>query len=159
MTRRDSRGQSLVEFALIAPIFFLLLIGLFDVGRAIYAYNTVNNAARQGARLAIVDQTVSHIEERATSEAASLGLAAGDVDVAFVEYDAPTNACGAFVADGLPDAEPGGIRNCMAVVTVTYAYTAATPLIGQLMGDIDLVGESQFRLDFYCEGPLCPVGE
>ena len=46
----------MVEFALVVPLFVLLLVGLFDVGRAVYAYNTVNNAAREAGRLAIVDQ-------------------------------------------------------------------------------------------------------
>ena len=56
--RRDrSRGQSLVEFALILPIFLLILFGLFDMGRAVYYWSTINNASREAARELIVDQT------------------------------------------------------------------------------------------------------
>src|SRR4029077_3264030 len=56
--RRDrrGRGQALVEFALVIPIFLLLLIAIFDMGRAVFAYNTLTNAAREGARIAIVNQ-------------------------------------------------------------------------------------------------------
>ena len=54
LLRRKSRGQTLVEFALILPIFVLLLVGIFDFGRAIYAYNTISNAAREAVRVAIV---------------------------------------------------------------------------------------------------------
>jgi len=46
-------GQSMVEFAILAPIFFLLLLGTIDLGRAIYIYNTISDAAREGARAAI----------------------------------------------------------------------------------------------------------
>jgi hypothetical protein len=46
-------GQSMVEFAILAPIFFLLLLGTIDLGRAIYIYNTISDAAREGTRAAI----------------------------------------------------------------------------------------------------------
>src|SRR5919108_6520180 len=44
-----SKGQSLVEFALILPAFLLLFAGVLDLGRVFYAHITVNNAAREGA--------------------------------------------------------------------------------------------------------------
>ena len=47
-------GQSLVEFALVLPLFLTILIGMVDVGRAIWANNVVANAAREAARYAIV---------------------------------------------------------------------------------------------------------
>jgi hypothetical protein len=47
------RGQSMVEFAVLAPIFFMLLLGTIDLGRAVYIYNTISDAAREGARAAI----------------------------------------------------------------------------------------------------------
>jgi Flp pilus assembly protein TadG len=46
-------GQSMVEFAVLAPIFFLLLLGTIDLGRAVYIYNAISDAAREGARAAI----------------------------------------------------------------------------------------------------------
>jgi Flp pilus assembly protein TadG len=46
-------GQSMVEFAILAPIFFLLLLGTIDLGRAIYIYNTISDAAREGTRAAV----------------------------------------------------------------------------------------------------------
>src|ERR687888_572732 len=50
---RRRSGQSMVEFAVLAPIFFLLLLGTIDLGRAIYVYNSISDAAREGARAAI----------------------------------------------------------------------------------------------------------
>jgi Flp pilus assembly protein TadG len=47
-------GQALAEFALIAPIFFLLLFGIIEAGRFIFYYELLNNATRDGARYAIV---------------------------------------------------------------------------------------------------------
>ena len=58
---RGSRGQALVEFSLVIPIFLLLLIALFDLGRGVFAYNTLTNAAREGARMAIVNQDTATI--------------------------------------------------------------------------------------------------
>ena len=44
----------MVEFALVAPIFFLLLFGIIEAGRFIFYYEMLNNATREGARYAIV---------------------------------------------------------------------------------------------------------
>ena len=52
LLRRHS-GQSMVEFAVLAPVFFLLLLGTIDLGRAVYIYNTISDAAREGTRAAI----------------------------------------------------------------------------------------------------------
>jgi hypothetical protein len=55
MTRRAKpRGQAMVEFALIFPIFILLLVGMFDLGRVVWVNNTLATAAREAARFAIV---------------------------------------------------------------------------------------------------------
>lgn len=164
LRRRKSRpsrapfaGQSLVEFALILPIFVLMLVGIFDFGRAIYAYSTINNAAREGGRWAVVDQTASHIEERAAEHAVSLGIAPGDVQI---DYRLPTalNTPGSCSGNFGKDA----IYGCVAVVQVPYAYNAATPIIGSLVGTLNLVGEARFPVEYNCvepPKPKCPVGE
>jgi len=55
MTRHDKpRGQAMVEFALVIPVFILLMVGLFDFGRVIWANDTLATAAREAARYAIV---------------------------------------------------------------------------------------------------------
>ena len=53
--RQGSRGQALPEFALVAPLFFLLLFGIIEAGRFIYYYEILSNATREGARYAIVN--------------------------------------------------------------------------------------------------------
>jgi Flp pilus assembly protein TadG len=52
--RRDERGQALVEFSLAIIIFLVLLMGVFDFGRAIYQFNGVSQAAREIARVTAV---------------------------------------------------------------------------------------------------------
>ncbi len=57
--REKSRGQAMVEFAIIAPILFLLILGTIEAGRFIFYYELVNNAAREGTRYAIVHGSLS----------------------------------------------------------------------------------------------------
>jgi Flp pilus assembly protein TadG len=87
LRRRGRRGQTLVEFALILLPFLMIVIGLFDVGRAIYGYNTVANAARSAARVAIVNQDLVDVERTAVESAAALRLqwtpGVGSTDVVF----------------------------------------------------------------------------
>jgi Flp pilus assembly protein TadG len=53
--RRRRTGQALAEFALVAPIFFLLFFGIIEAGRFMFYYEVLNNATREGARYAIVN--------------------------------------------------------------------------------------------------------
>ncbi len=48
------RGQATVEFALVGIVLFILVIGAIDVGRAVWNYNTLAQATREGTRYAIV---------------------------------------------------------------------------------------------------------
>jgi hypothetical protein len=54
---RDEGAQSLVEFALVLPLFLLIVTGIFDVARAVWQENTLAYAAREGTRYAIVHGT------------------------------------------------------------------------------------------------------
>lgn len=54
-TKVRSRGQSLVEFALVFPIFVLLVFGLIDLGRFAYLNSTISQAAREAARVGAVE--------------------------------------------------------------------------------------------------------
>lgn len=50
-------GDALVEFALVLSVLMLVLMGIFDFGRAFYANSALTNAARDGARYAIIHYT------------------------------------------------------------------------------------------------------
>lgn len=54
MSRRSQRGVAAVEFALVAGVFFMLLIGIMEMGRIMFYWNTATEATRLGARLAVV---------------------------------------------------------------------------------------------------------
>jgi len=63
--RPDSRGQALVEFALVVSLFIVVVIGIFEGARAIYTYNALSNAAREAVREAVVHQDDAAIEAEA----------------------------------------------------------------------------------------------
>lgn len=162
--RRRTRGQALVEFALVLPLFILILVGIFDLGRAVYAFNTVNNAAREAVRLAIVDQNCDAIGQTASEKASSLDVSwtyngaltpaaacaatAQDVHIEFLEPD--YTGAGTFNDSCDPgQLSPNGPRySCIAQVTVEYHYSAATPIIGNLIGPLTLTGTSQQPIEF-----------
>ncbi len=51
---RDERGAAIVEFALVAILFFMLLLGIADFGRWLFTLNAASEATRLGARVAVV---------------------------------------------------------------------------------------------------------
>jgi Flp pilus assembly protein TadG len=53
-SRHRSAGQALVETALILPVFLMLLMGIVDLGRAVWATTSLASAAREATRYAIV---------------------------------------------------------------------------------------------------------
>ena len=53
---RRPLGQALVEFALVLPVFLLIVFGIIDVGRYVYVNNAFNQAAREAARYGSVEQ-------------------------------------------------------------------------------------------------------
>ena len=77
------RGQALVEFALVIPILLLLLLGVVDFARAWNVYEVLTDAAREGAREAVVDNGKSEAEIRTIvrSAAGRAGIALPDTDI------------------------------------------------------------------------------
>jgi Flp pilus assembly protein TadG len=86
---RRRNGQSLVEFAVVLPIFLLILCAILDFGALLYSQMTVINAAREGARAAtlMAGESQGAIEARAGDRASA---AAGGLDV---HTDAACGAC------------------------------------------------------------------
>jgi Flp pilus assembly protein TadG len=52
--RQRTRAQSMVEFALVVPFLLLFILGIIELGYALFVYTSVQNAAREGARSAAV---------------------------------------------------------------------------------------------------------
>lgn len=53
-SRKQQRGVAAVEFALVAIVFFMLLIGIVEMGRVLFTWNATAEATRYGARVAVV---------------------------------------------------------------------------------------------------------
>lgn len=73
-SRSGERGQAMVEFGLIVIIFFLLVSGIFDFGRALNGWVVLSNAAREGARQAAVGKCDSDVTAAARGFAAVPGV-------------------------------------------------------------------------------------
>lgn len=139
------RGQALVEFSLVIPIFLLLLVGLFDLGRAVFSYNTLTNAAREGARMAIVNQDVPTIIERAQRQSALVELNDPSVSVAFYQMK----------ADGTPDlSDPCNLVavGCLAIVSFQATYEPITPIIANLVfgSGVTMTAKSVLSVEYRC---------
>jgi len=52
-------GQSLVEFAIVVPLFLLLMLGLIDFSRLLFTYVSISNGAREMARVAAIPTATS----------------------------------------------------------------------------------------------------
>ena len=124
-----------MEFALIFPIMMLLLVAVFDAGRLVFAYNDITNAARVGARTAIVNQGPGVAEAATVSQATSLGLVNSDVTVTYLEPDL------------LGDCASPYDLGCVAVVSVEFDWQAMTPLIGNLIGPVTLTTETRMPIE------------
>lgn len=78
------KGTAMVEVALVITVFFMLLLGLFELGRSVWVYTTVAHAARQGARYAMVHgaaNPASDIQIQSAVTTHAVGLIAGDLTV------------------------------------------------------------------------------
>lgn len=75
-------GQATVEFALVSIVFFMMVFGTFDIGRAVYMYSEMTNSVREGARYAEVAPTdTSGIKNHVIQKSPYLGLTTSDVTV------------------------------------------------------------------------------
>lgn len=55
----NEKGQAMIETAFVIALLVLLIFGMTEFGRAMYTKNTLNNAARAGARVAVVTSSAS----------------------------------------------------------------------------------------------------
>jgi Flp pilus assembly protein TadG len=84
--RLGNSGQALVEFAIVAPILLLLIMGIVDFGRAFYTYYVLVDAAREGGRVAAVHgpgTTLATVRQNVFTllDGAGLDTVNADVDI------------------------------------------------------------------------------
>lgn len=90
LKHRGERAQSLVEFALILPIFLLVVMATVDFGWALRSWISTTNAAREGARLGVTGASEGAIKNRVVEGAPDL-LTTGNVSVTNPQGDAGEN--------------------------------------------------------------------
>ncbi len=73
----ERRGEGLVEFALILPMFLLLMFALIDLGRYYWIRETVENAVRQAGRYAVTGQNSGSTNRVASIEQVAQNAMAG----------------------------------------------------------------------------------
>jgi Flp pilus assembly protein TadG len=122
----EDSGQSLVEFAMLAPLFLFLLIGMFEFGRAWNIYQVVVNAAREGGRVAALPigfANADSVTTRVTTYLMSAGLDTGTAVVTMDDVDGP----------------PGTIAT--VGVSYPYSFTFVGPLAQMFAPSASLGGD------------------
>ena len=98
--RKSIRGQSLVEFALVLPVFLLLLIGVAEFGRAWMTRNILTGASREAVRIAAVQGNTASALSRANNILSSAGISGASVNIA--DDGAPYGTCSVTVSYPFP---------------------------------------------------------
>lgn len=87
------RGTAAVEFALVAPVFFLLVFGMIEFGRMIMVQQVLTNASREGARAAVLDGATSG-SVTSTVNSYLAGAALGSASITMTPTDPTTAGAG-----------------------------------------------------------------
>ena len=107
----SERGQALLETALVLPLLLLVSVGIFEFGRAYQTVQVLTNAAREGARVAVLPTSTSaDVQSRVTAYMIS-GRLAG--------YAGATVA----VNQSVPMAIGAGTTATASTVTVSYPFS------------------------------------
>ena len=176
--RKRQRSQALIEFALVSPVLLLLLFGVIDIGRAIFYYDTLNHAAREGARVAVraSNQLPSNTDVLSTVSSQMLGVPVsapcpqGPVTAATppnnqawlyitepnppstVETTPPANAPGgeyASNANGSCSAVNPAGGNAELQVTIRFNLVLVTPIVAQATANhIVISAAAVFRTEY-----------
>lgn len=126
------RGQAGVEFACAAMVFFIVVVGIFDMARLFQSWLTVQHAAREGARYAITGRTdcegasgrdacIERVAKARTHGLSGGGLNGQNVSVSLRAWD--------YEDYGAPIPGKAGKACDQIEVKVTYQHQIAAPLI------------------------------
>lgn len=127
--RRSESGVALIEFAFVLPILLVLAMGMLDFGRAFHMKSMLDQAAREGARVAVVTSPDADIVESRVGAV----LASGGITPTSVTIDGPDAAQ-------------------MVTVTVNATFTFITPGVFALIGGdygntIPMSGQTVMRFE------------
>ena len=141
--RSDGSGAVLIEFALTLPLLLLVVVGIFDFGFLFQQYQVVTNAAREGARMAVLPgYTESDVKNRVDAY-----LNAGGVKSPHTTTAVPT-----LIAPG-GGAAPIGAMKVTVTVDYTFKYLGSiAQLFGGSYGKVPLVAVSEMRTEVAAGG-------
>lgn len=154
--RAGERGAALVEFALVIPILSMFLFGIVQFGIAYDKQQSVNSAAREGARLAALDSS-SLVDIATRAVQAYSASASPGADPVVTVYDAAgtvagvRSASGAYTPSGTASTDPLRMpcgrpaASTYARVVVSTPYDITIPFLRVQRVTIDAQGE------FRCE--------
>ena len=130
---RSASGAELIEFAFALPLLLVLVMGIADFGFILQRFEVLTNAAREGARVAILPgYTPADVTARVDQYVASAGL--GPSGTAVTVVTPTTVTAGAFAFDAI-----------QVTVTFTHVYQFVGPLMtllgGAAMGSIPVDGD------------------
>jgi len=90
--RLKRSGAAVVEFAIVAPLFVLLIFGMIEYGRMVMVQQVITNASREGARKAVLEgSTTSDVVDTVSEFLQSGALSSEDADIS-VSPDPPESA-------------------------------------------------------------------
>jgi Flp pilus assembly protein TadG len=128
--RRMRRGAVAVEFAFVAPVLLAVVVGMLELSRVYTVQNTIDTAAREGARFASLDRTGMLMAGQTANQKlvsdvknfiASAGISKNDVAVSVVDAEHPQQT---FDLDD-PDND---LRLFEIRVVVPYAKVSISPV-------------------------------
>ncbi len=137
---QNRRGAALVEMAVVLPVFLAVVLGIVEFGRAMMVGQMVNNAAREGARMAIVDGSAN---TAVTSRVKQFLLQSANINGGDVTVNISVTA-----GTGNPD--PGNeVANAttrdMCTIAVTVPFTKVSYITGKYLEGKNLAGSSTMR--------------
>ncbi len=133
---RAERGAVLVEFALVAPLLLLLLVGIANLGLIIHEHQVVQNAAREGARFSALP----------LSSPLATGGSTAAIKQRVVNYCQKENIVITTANVTVNQAYPIAVGGMTALGSqVSVSYTRSTLFPGLPMASVALTGMSVFR--------------
>jgi Flp pilus assembly protein TadG len=145
---RADEGAQLVEFALVLPLLLLVVLGIAEFGFLFQRYEVITNAAREGARMAVLPGYSSPIGQAAVAARVQAYVAAGRVPVSSGTPGNPTvllaNAT-IPVAGGLP---PVNVKRVTVTYTHTYMFISGiAALFGNTYTTVPLTAVAEMRTE------------
>jgi Flp pilus assembly protein TadG len=117
--RRIRPGATAVEFAAVAPVFFLLVLGIIEVGRACMVTELLTEAARRACRQGVIEGTSSsNIQQTAADYLSNVGISGQSINVLVNDQPAGNTNVQAMPA----------YTEITVVVSVPIANVAWTPI-------------------------------